>query len=229
MTTNFDTGVSNLTAGSALGSMIQLDPTTMHVYFKEFDTYAAGDFTITATGAATEALANEDGGVLLLTNTAGNGDLVALQNKSSSFTFVAGKQAYFKARVKVSDAVKSSLVVGLQNITATPFAATDGIYFLKPAAAATVNFTEIASSVATTATAVATMANATYMTFAFYYDGKSYVNYYASTDSVNPTFLGRIGVTTLPSALLTVSFALTNGEAVAKTMSVDYIFASKER
>jgi hypothetical protein len=35
--------------------------------------------------------------------------------------------------------------------------------------------------------------------------------------------------TYLPDTELTVSFGIQNGEAVAKTMTVDYIFAAKER
>ena len=33
----------------------------------------------------------------------------------------------------------------------------------------------------------------------------------------------------LPDTTTTVSFALQNGEAVAKTMTVDYLFTAKER
>lgn len=64
----------------------------------------------------------------------------------------------------------------------------------------------------------------------FYYNGVDAVYYYAGTNSKNPTLLGKSAITNLPDdEALTVSFGLQNGEAVAKTMSVDYILASKER
>jgi len=229
-TTNFPNGLTNNTAQNALGSLTQLDPTTVHTYFNDFDTYVAGDWTVTETDSgATQALTDADGGVLLITNTAADDDLVALQKKGESFTFTAGKQSYFKARLKVSDATQSDFVIGLQITDTTPLAVSDGVYFLKADGAATVVLKVIASSTATTTSAIATLSNDTYYTFAFYYDGVSYVNYYLGTDTLNPTYLGRSVVTNLPTTELTVSVALQNGEAVAKTMSIDYIFVSKER
>jgi hypothetical protein len=48
--------------------------------------------------------------------------------------------------------------------------------------------------------------------------------------AVNGVVGGAVATTNLPDDEdLTVSFALQNGEAVAKTMTVDYIFVAKER
>lgn len=229
-TTNFPNGLTNNTAQNCLGNMTQPDPTLLHTYFNDFDTYVAGDWTVTETdAAATQTLADADGGVLLLTNTAADNDLVALQKKGESFTFTAGKETFFKARLKVSNATQSDFVIGLQITDTTPLAVSDGVYFLKADDAATVDFKVVASSTATTASAIATLADDTYYTFAFYYDGASYVNYYIGTDTLNPTYLGRSVVTNLPTTELTVSFALQNGSAAVRTMSVDYIFAAKAR
>jgi hypothetical protein len=42
--------------------------------------------------------------------------------------------------------------------------------------------------------------------------------------------LGKLATTNLcDDEELTISFGIQNGEAVAKTMSIDYIFVSKER
>lgn len=229
-TTNFPNGLTNNTAQNCLGNMTQPDPTLLHTYFNDFDTYVAGDWTVTETdAAATQTLADADGGVLLLTNTAADNDLVALQKKGESFTFTVGKETFFKARLKVSNATQSDFVIGLQITDTTPLAVSDGVYFLKADDAATVDFKVVASSSATTASAIATLADDTYYTFAFYYDGVSYVNYYIGTDTLNPTYLGRSVVTNLPTTELTVSFALQNGSAAVRTMSVDYIFAAKAR
>ena len=229
--TNFTKGVNNITAQNILGQMIQLDPTQMHTYFNDFDAYAAADWTVTETQAgATQALTNVDGGVLLLTNSAADNDLNALQKIGESFKFVSGKKLHFKARFAVSDATQSDFVVGLQITDATPLAVTDGVYFRKDDGDADLDFVVIKDSTASTATAIATVASATYLTVGFYYNGVDEVVYAASTDSLNPKILGKLATTNLPDdEELTISFGIQNGEAVAKTMSVDYIFVAKER
>lgn len=229
--TNFTKGVNNITAQNILGQMIQLDPTQMHTYFTDFDEYHAVNWTVTETQAgATQALANVDGGVLLLTNSAADNDLNALQKVGESFKFEAGKKLFFKARFAVSDATESDFVIGLQITDTTPLAVTDGVYFRKDDGDANLDFVVIKDSTASTATAIATVANNTYLTVGFYYNGVDEIVYAASVDNNNPTVLGKLAVTNLPDdEELTISFGIQNGEAVAKTMSIDYIFVSKER
>jgi hypothetical protein len=72
---------------------------------------------------------------------------------------------------------------------------------------------------------VATLANNTFVSLGFYYDGVSQVQYF-----VNGVSAGASVTTNLPDDEdMTVSFAIQNGEAVAKTMTVDYVFVAKER
>lgn len=231
MSTNFSTGVNNQSATDLLGSLQVLDPSVNHTYFNDFDVYTAGDWTVTETDAgATQAITNEDGGVLLLTNTAADNDLVALQLSKETFKFTAGKELFFKARFKVSDATQSDLIIGLQITDTTPLSVTDGVYFRKDDGDANLDFVVVKNSTATTATAITTLTNATYITVGFFYNGIDSIQYFAGTDAVSPVYLGKSAVTNLPDdEELTVSFAIQNGEAVAKTMSIDYIFASKAR
>lgn len=230
-TANFTKGVTNITAQNILGQMIQLDPTQMHTYFNDFDTYHGNEWTVTETQAgATQALTDVDGGVLLLTNSAADDDLNALQKVGESFKFEAGKKLFFKARLAVSDATQSDFVIGLQINDATPLAVTDGVYFKKDDGDANLDFVVVKNSTASTATAIATVVAATYITVGFYYNGIDEVVYAASTNSLNPAVLGKLATTNLPDdEELTISFAIQNGEAVAKTLSVDYVFAAKER
>jgi len=229
--TNFPNGLTNNTAQNILGQMVQLDPTIMHTFFNDFDEYHAGNWTVTETQAgATQALTNVDGGVLLLTNSAADNDLIALQKVGESFKFEAGKKLFFKARFAVSDATESDFVMGLQITDTTPLAVTDGVYFRKDDGDANLDFVVIKDSTASTATAITTVVAATYITVGFYYNGVDEVVYAASTNSLNPTVLGKLATTNLPNdEELTISFGIQNGEAVAKTLSVDYIFVAKER
>jgi hypothetical protein len=227
--TRFPYGLTNVGETDLFADMVQPDPTLFHTYFNDFDTYTAGDWTVTETDSgATQALTAGDGGLLLITNTAANDDLVALQKNPAAFTFTAGKKTFFRCRFKVSDATQSDLIFGLQVVDSTPLDVTDGIYFLKADGAATVDFIcrKNASTGSTSASAVATMANDTFIELGFYYDGQSKVAY-----EVNGSVLGSLDAssTYLPDTICTVSFALQNGEAVAKTMTVDYVYVAKER
>lgn len=227
--TRFPGGVTNVRATDPLGMYGMPDPTKWHTYFNDFDTFVTGDWTITTTeagaGSATEALTNADGGVLLVTNDDADNDADFFNKVGESFKFVSGKRAFFKARFKVSDATQSDFVIGLQITDTTPLAVTDGVYFQKDDGDASLDFHITKDSTSTSAAAIHTVVSDTYLTVGFYYDGKSSVEY-----SVNGTKVGTSATTNLPDdEELTVSFGIQNGEAAAKTMSVDYIFASFER
>jgi hypothetical protein len=200
--------------------------TLYHTYFEDFDYYTAADWTVTETQAgATQALTDGDGGLLLITNTAADNDLVSLQKVGESFRFASGKPLFFEARFKVSDATQSDVVIGLQITDTTPLDVTDGVFFIKADGAATVDFLVEKNNTATTASAVATMANDTYIRLGFYYDGISAVQYF-----VNGSIAGSSVTTNLPDDEdMTITIAIQNGEAVAKTMTVDYVYVAKER
>lgn len=232
--TRLPNGVTNVTSTDSMGMLGMLDPTQFHIFFDDFDKYTTTDWIITTTeagaGSATEALTSTDGGALLLTNAGGDNDLDFLQwagNTGSvyeSFEFEAGKKMFFKARFQINDATQSDCVIGLQVVDTTPLAVTDGVYFIKADASTTLNLVVIKDSTATT-TAVATMADATYIEVAFYYDGISEIKVFA--DGAQS---GKSVTTNLPDdEELAVSFGVQNGEIAVKTMTTDYIFVAKER
>lgn len=223
--TRFPFGLTNVGESNSLADLGMPSPTKFHSYMEDFDYYVAGDWTVTETDAgATQALTDGDGGLLLITNTAADNDLVALQKKGESFRFSSGKQLYFEARFKVSDATQSDLSIGLQITDTSPLDVSDGVFFTKADGSTSVSFLVEKNGTATTTT-VATMADDTFITLGFNYDGGSVMQY-----CVNGVVAGTSAVTNLPNDEdLTISFAIQNGEAVAKTMTVDYIFAAKER
>ena len=224
--TRFPNGVTNVGEDSLFAAMGQLAPTKFHTYWEDFDYYTAANWTVTETQAgATQALTDGDGGLLLLTNSAADNDLNALQKVGESFRFESGKKLFFESRFKVNDATQSDVVMGLQITDATPLDVSDGVFFIKPDDAATVNFLVEKNNTATTASAIATMADDTFIRLGFFYDGIDAVFYY-----VNGVLAGKSATTNLvDDEDLTVSFAIQNGAAAAKTMTVDYIFVAKER
>lgn len=242
----FPYGVATVSPTNPLAMFGLPDPTTWHVFFDDFDqwvtdTSSAGKYTITTveTGAgdATEALSDENGGVLLLTNDAADNDSDFLQKIGESFKPASGKKLFFKSRFKVSDATESDWIMGLIITDTTPLAAagdgaTDGIFFQKDDGDTNIDFyvQKDTTTGQLTSTAVTTAAAAaTYMTLAFYFDGKQYIHLYKDDAKVKEVDLTTTLATYLPDTELTVSFGIQNGAAAAKTMSVDYIFVAQER
>lgn len=223
--TRFPNGLTTTTKGSPLGEFILPDITKAHVYFNDFDTYTAADWTVTEVGVATQALADGDGGLLLVTNAAADDDSSFSQKVGESFLMESGKKAWFEALFQTNDATQSDIVVGLQITDTTPLDVTDGIFFLKADGAATVDFLVEKDNTATTTSAVATMADDTNIRLGFYYDGVDKITIF-----VDGVAVGSSVTTNLPDdEELTVSFGIQNGTDAAKTMTVDYILAAKER
>ena len=224
-TTRFPNGVTNVGEDSLFAALGQLAGPQFHTYFEDFDYYAAADWTVTETQAgATQALTDGDGGLLLLTNTAADNDLVALQKVGESYRFASGKKLFFEARFKVSNATQSDVVMGLQITDTTPLDVTDGVFFLKSDDSTTISLLVEKNNTATT-TSVGTLADDTYIRLGFYYDGNSSIQAF-----VNGTYVATSATTNLvDDEDLTISFAIQNGNAVARTMTVDYIYVAKER
>lgn len=201
------------------------------VFKDDFFTYLASDWVVTTTeagaGSATEAIGDEAGGVLVLTNAAGDNDLDFLQSTGESFKFVSGKRLMFKARFKVSDATESDFVMGLQITDTTPLDVTDGIFFQKDDGDTNLDFHVEKDGTATSASAIATVADDTYLTVEFYYDGATSgnIDYF-----VNDALIGSSVITNAPDdEELAISFGIQNGTNAAKSMSIDYIVAAQER
>ena len=227
--TRYPSGVTNAGPSQFGAAMISPDPTKLHQYFNDFDAFASADWVITTAeagaGSATEALTAGDGGLLLITNAAGDNDNDFLQLAAESFKFATGKKMWFKARIAVNEVIQSDVVVGLQITDSSPLAVSDGVYFISADGAATVDAVVVKDSAATTASAVATLVAGTMIDLGFYYNGKSAVEVW-----VDGVKVATMAATNLPDDEdLAISFGVQNGEAVVKTLTVDYVFASKER
>jgi len=213
--------------------------TAFYEVFDDFFNYTAADWTITTTelgtGSATEALTPGAGGQLLVTNAAGDNDHDFFQLPSEAFKFVAGKRMYFGIRLQVSDATESDFIAGLVITDTTPLAHTDGIAFVKDDGDTNIDFTVTKDSAETESAAVGTAADDTWVTLEFYYNGKTDEDGSSLTGSkievfVDGSRVAGVAMTNVPDdEELTLTFGLQNGEAVAKTMTVDWVRAFVER
>lgn len=227
-TTRFPNGVTNANQNGPLSNLTQLDPTVNYAYFEDFSYFAAANWTVTAVGTTpTTALTTGNGGLLLITNTAADDDSCFLDKVGSSFLLDATKQSWFKTRFKVSDATQADVIIGLQITDTTPLSVTDGIFFQKDDGDTHIDFycRKDATTGSTSVTDIGELANDTFIELAWYYNGSG--NVYAFINGNAVANLATTGF--FPDATLTVSFGIQNGEAVSKTMTVDYILAVQER
>lgn len=228
MPTRFPSGITTANLNSTLQNYDAPDHMKYHSYLNDFDTYVATDWIVTVIGTGTQALAAVDGGALLLTNSAAAPDSIFMQLKLASFVPIAGKKSFLKTRFKISSATLSTLQVGLVIASATPLTATDGIFFMKSAAVATLDVyvRKDTTTGNNTTAAVATIVSDTFLTLGWEFDGRGNVSFYK--DDVKITTLDA-SATYLPDAILALSFGMGNGSAVAQNMTVDYVFAATER
>ena len=237
MPTHFPNGVSNRTKGHPLFNYPYLDPSKYYTYFDDFFEYHSGIYTITTTeagsGNASEAITSGAGGQLLITNDDADNDLDFFQLKGESFKWDSSKRMFFSARFKTNDATQSEIVMGLQITDTTPLDVTDGIFFLKVDADTKPDLIIEKDNTSTLSILeMDAMENDTFVTLSFEYDPLDVSTggavFRAYQDNVQ---VGEItGTTNAPDDEdLTISFGIQNGEAAAKTLTIDFILVAVER
>ena len=237
MPTHFPNGVSNRTKGHPLFNYPYLDPSKYYTYFDDFFEYHSGIYTITTTeagsGNASEAITSGAGGQLLITNDDADNDLDFFQLKGESFKWDSSKRMFFSARFKTNDATQSEIVMGLQITDTTPLDVTDGIFFLKVDADTKPDLIiEKDNSSSLSVLEMNAMEDDTFVTLSFEYDPLDVATggavFRAYQDDVQ---VGEItGTTNAPDdEELTISFGIQNGEAAAKTLTIDFILVAVER
>lgn len=226
--------VTRLPAGLAtrkpthpFGQYFHPDETDQHAYLNDFNTYTAGDWTITVVGSSTPALVAGDGGLLGITTSASSADSAFLQKTIASFLMETGKPTWFGCRFKVST-LATTVVFGLQVIDTTPLDVTDGIYFLSTTATGAITgICRKNASTGSTSAAVGTLVADTYTDLAWYWDGKDTVTFYQ--DGVAKSSVTGVAASYLPDTTITVSFGIQTDSANARTMTVDSFFVAKSR
>lgn len=242
--TRFPAGVNTANKSSTLYNLPGPDPTKFFQFFDDFTEYAnttggVSDvpYVDTFVGVGSAAVvADEPFGAIILTNAAADNDSAQIQFQTENFTLAQGKKLWFKTRLKVSDATQSDWLAGLAVLDTTLLGAvdgdgvTDGIFFAKEDGDTQIDF-YCQKDATTGQLAAANVATCTtsYMTLGFYFDGQRYIEVYKDDVKVYTMDIGTTFATYTPDTPITVSFALQNGEAVAKTMTIDYVFAAIER
>jgi hypothetical protein len=171
-------------------------------------------------GESTVARTDMSGGALLLTTDAAENDGVNMQLLGESFKLAAGAQLYFGIRYKISDATQSDFFAGLA-ITDTDIlgGVTDRIGFEKLDGATAVKGMLEKDSTETLSGTLLTQDADAFHILEFYVDENGNVDFY-----VDGVATAAASIANLPNdEELRVSLHFLAGEAVAKTMTIDWI------
>lgn len=236
-TTHFKNGFTNVAKEHPWGGMTIPDPVKAVVYNQDFvtdlDWTAGTPISHTRTvvqdgaGSATFASANGKGGLVLITNDAADDDSVSIQSKAEFFKHDSSTKPWsLVTRLKISDATQSDLLVGLAITDTTPLDATDRIAWEKADGSTTCSLKLTKDSTSTTV-ASTTLANDTFVVLGACYNPQTR-EVEAWVDGV------KVGSTSTLTNLcddedLAATFHIQNGEAVAKTATVDYLVIAQER
>lgn len=225
--TRFPGGLATRKSTDPFGNYTHPDQTDEHRFFDDFNNYTASSWTITVVGSSTPALVAGDGGLLGITTSGSNNDSAFLQKLPESYSFEVGKPAWFGARFKVS-ALTSVVVMGLQVTDTTPEDVTDGIYWVSTTATgALTGYVRKNATTGSSSVSCGTLVADTYTELAWYWDGKDTVTFYQ--DRVARGSITGVAASYLPDTTTAISFGLRTTSAAAKTMTVDFVFASKSR
>lgn len=223
--TRFPSGVTNVAPNDPLAALGMLDPTKYHVFFDDFDRYdETNNWTPTAVGTSTAALADVDGGILRITTDDAENEGVWLETVAEGFLMEVGKKTWVKARFAVGDAIQSDMVFGLHSTSTTPQAAAMRFLFASDDGSAAMYFNIDDNSTDADSATVVTLADDVFVTVAAYYDGKGNVKLYAN--DVHVTTMTGVSI---PGAEMGVGFGYINGASGVETTDVDYILVIKER
>ena len=219
-TTRFIDGINNVDETNVLADFKSLDPTQNHVFFTDFDTYNSNDWTVVATGTPTQAVTDEDGGVLLVTTSAGAFDDSQQYNNAENFKLTLGKELVFKCRLKISDVSQSILILGL--VAGQTLSFNEGLVFFN--SDAQINFSSKNSFLSNSV--IGSMSDDTYTELSFYYDGEDEITIYQDgliKSRIKPGSALPLDVDLAPI----ISFG--NQAVGSKNLSVDYIITTKDR
>jgi hypothetical protein len=236
-----------------MGSMPLPDPNTVIRYYNDFNTYAAGDWTVNAGGAGSSAAVGAGAGGLLLVTTATSGAESVVGNPAFFFQATTGSakgnQFWFTTNVTLDATVSQpDYQIGVVKGTMSSFQnETDGVYFMKKTGAV-VTGTDTAWNLVIKAAAGATTTirlptstlplNSAVIQLGFYYDAKPSPTMFVYW---NGSVVGTIGaggslgtgtsadLTNLPGSTILMGVTYYNGYHTGTSLlSADYVLAACE-
>lgn len=206
-----------------------------HRFEEDFDYFDTGHWTIVTTeitGTATEAVADMENGVLVVTNGSADNDLDEILVPSETFQLTDNYPLYAEIKFKISLATESDFYFGLIASGGSGYYAgiDDGVYFRKDDGDANIDFcTEYNASVTATDTGEDIEA-LTWIRLGFHWDGDGTIRYFVIRDS-DEYILATGSQTTYicQDQELQLGFGIRNGTTTALVLYVDYVMCVQRR
>jgi len=241
-TTRSPGGITNAAPWQTMGDAGMPDLTWSYFVFDDFLAYSAGyPWALTGVGVPTAAMTSGEGGLLLLSTTAAANDTAIIGRAVNSFKLSSvpgnAKATFYKIQFIADSATLSAITAGL--VSGTPLTPTDGAWIGKAAGVNTFTLNHITGGVTTStplpAACTLTAGVPVELGMEVNPDGSIAVYWNPTTgnNDVPPNsprgYVASIKPPVLSSALLQPFVAMLASTAVARTMQLDYIFASKDR
>jgi hypothetical protein len=237
----YPSGVSIEKPGHPMADLPIPNPSKLSLYYNDFNTYLASDWTVVAGGAGSGvALSAGVGGVVTLT-TATSGTESISGNPSFNFTAgtsaVQGLRTWFESNVTLDATVANpDYAVGLMKGTPGLTSPTDGVWFTKATGATVWSLVIKATAGSTTTIALpaSTVPTASQIVdLAFLFDGSKNILYVY----FNKALIGTVGtggslgtsLANLPASTILCAPAAANVfHTATSTLGLDYITAACE-
>jgi len=190
-----------------------------------FHRWIAGEWTVTAVGAGTQALTPLVNGVLLVTNAAADNDRTEILTMAESFKLLDAYPFYGSIRFKISDPTQSDfwfgLITGVSYWAATP---DDACIFSKQDGDANLDVITRTNAAQLLTDTTVDLVALTWHRLGIHWDGHDTVRFFVFRDA-DMYCLAQVSHTTYicQDEEMRLGFGIMNGEAVAKVMYVDYI------
>ncbi len=199
------------------------DPSVGHLYYNDFHSFTAADWTITTTetggGSATEVITDEAGGVLLVTNDDGDDESDEFQLVGEAYQLAQGKPLWLEGKFKLSDVDDSDFFFGLTTVDTTLIDGTqDGVWFQSDDGDANLDYHADKDTTESTGDTGIDLSDNTYVRLGITWDGVGTVNFW-----VDGVIVSSATANIIDDELVRISFAVQNGSGSARTLSCDYI------
>lgn len=186
-------------------------------------------WTIAENGDGSQALTDAADGVLLLTNAAADDNDSTVRTAAQSFILKSAYPVYVEGRFKISDEIQSDFYFGLVDAEWFAGSTQHGVYFHKDDGDANLDIAVEDGNTVVTADTTLDWAALTWRVFGIHYDGAGTVRWFIWSDAGVLLATGEITTGFPLDEELYLGFGVQNGEAVAKSLYVDYVKVAGKR